>query len=431
MPKSAREAALSALIKCRCDGAWSDAVLGSVIESAKLSTKDAALCTKLCTGVLQNYSLCDYYINCYSTVKTSKLEPILLDVLRISVYQMVFLDRIPSHAAVNEAVSIIKKKIPRASGLCNAVLRRISENLENLPEITNKGTSEFLSIKYSHPEELCKLLVSEFGYDFTEKFLAANNEETTATAQVNTLKTNAVDLLETLKSEGLKAELSDIENSIEILNPGDLNKLKSFNDGLFFIQDNAAKLAVLSAEANANMRVLDACSAPGGKSFSLAMCMENKGEIVSCDIGEKKLSRIVKSSKRLGINIIKTHAMDAKKPREEYYNSFDIVFADVPCSGIGVIRKKPDIRQKCVADIERLPEIQYDILDGISKCVKPNGVLLYSTCTIFKRENSDVIDRFLKSHDDFIVEGEMRTLFPHIDGTDGFFYCKLRRKDEA
>ncbi len=431
MPKTAREAALSALIKCRVNGAWSDAVVGSVIENAKLSQKDASLCTKLCTGVLQNYSLCDFYINQYSTVKSNKMEPVLLDILRISVYQMVFLDRIPSHAAVNEAVSIIKKKIPRASGLCNAILRRISENLENLPEIPNTGSPEFLSIKYSHPPKLCELLLSEFGFEFTEQLLIANNAETTATAQVNTNKISTDNLLEILKNEGLKAEVSLFKNSIEITNPGDLSRLKSFNDGLFFIQDNAAKLAVETADPKAGMRVLDCCAAPGGKSFSLAIQMENQGEIIACDIGKNKLKRIVESSKRLGIDIIKTHQMDAKNPKEEYYKSFDLVFADVPCSGIGVIRKKPDIRQKCVEDIERLPEIQLEILNGISKCVKPNGTLLYSTCTVFKRENQDVIGKFLENNKNFYIDGEARTLFPHIDGTDGFFICKLRAKNEA
>lgn len=427
MAISARQAALTVLEKCRRSGAWSDAVLSSVIKSAELNERDAALCTKLCEGVLQNTALCDFYIDYYYTAKARKLEPKLRDILRLSVYQIAFLDRIPAHAAVSEGVSLAKKHNAKAAGLVNAVLRRVAENKQSLPEPEGKGSPEYLALRYSHPLWLCQMLIDEKDYDFTEAQLAANNDNPPSMAQVNTLRCTTEELLEILKKEGVEAQKGELRNSIELLSHGDLAQLESFQNGLFYIQDSAAKLAVARSGAARGMRVLDACAAPGGKSFAAAIQMENMGEIIACDIGEKKLGRIVSSAERLGIDIIKTAAMDAREPLAEFRESFDVVLADVPCSGIGVIRKKPDIRAKAEADISRLPEIQADILSGISSCVKPGGVILYSTCTVLERENFGVIKGFLAENPSFALEGEAETLYPHINGTDGFFICKLRK----
>ncbi|MGI6029428.1 MAG: 16S rRNA (cytosine(967)-C(5))-methyltransferase RsmB [Candidatus Heteroscillospira sp.] len=428
MSRSPRDAALTVLERCRRGGAWSDAVLDAVLTESGLSGRDAALCTRLCTGCIQNAALCDFYIDCYSSVKTKKLEPKILDILRLGVYQLVFMDRIPAHAAVSQGVSQARRANHKAAGLVNAVLRRVSENLEKLPEVPGKGTAEHLAVKYSHPLWLCRTLIEERGYDFAEALLRENNAAPSPTAQVNTLKTTAAELREKLAEEGAECTGTKVPNALELSSAGDIKKLQSFRDGLFYIQDNAARMAVLTAGPKPGMRVLDACAAPGGKSFAAAIAMENRGEIVSCDIHEKKLARIENTAKRLGIDIISTRPMDARRPAEEFREYFDMVLADVPCSGIGVIRKKPDIRAKSEEDTLRFPEIQLDILRGLSHTVKPGGVLLYSTCTVLRRENEELAGAFLRENGDFALEGEMRTLFPNTDGTDGFFICKLRKK---
>ena len=424
----AREVALLTLNTCQRQGGWSDGALKKQLAAAGLDSRDAALATQLCFGVVQNQLLLDFYLSNFSNIALKRMEGKVVQALRLGAYQLLFMDRVPQHAAVSEGVKLAKRHNVRAGGLVNAVLRRISENSADLPDIPGKGSAQYLNIKYSHPLWLCEHLIAEHGYDFAEALLAANNEAPKATAQVNTLKISADELMERLSEEGVECAKTAVPDSVEISGYGDMTKLSSFRDGLFYIQDNAAKTAMLTAEPKPGMRVLDACAAPGGKSFAAAIAMGNRGEIVSCDIHENKLKRINDSAKRLGIDIINTRVMDARKPDESFKDSFDLVIADVPCSGIGVIRKKPDIRQKSEEDILRLPEIQLDILRGLSGCVKPGGAILYSTCTILRRENQGVAEAFLKENSEFSLEGEMHTLYPNVDGTDGFFICKLRKK---
>ncbi len=444
MAKSAREAALTVLERCRRDQAFSDALIGSVISTFGLDSKDSALCTRLCYGVLQNMLLCDFYIAEYAS-KAQKLEPKVRDIMRLSVYQILFMDRIPSHAAVSEGVELCKKLgFARASGLVNAVLRRIAENKDKLPAIPDKDMIYYLSVKYSTPAPLVKKLIDEFGSDFTEDFLKANNEAAPLTIQVNTLKTTTAELLTFLESKGVETKQHEtLPDCLEISGAGDIAALDEYKNGFFYVQDVAARLAVLAAGAKSGDEVLDACSAPGGKSFATAIMMQNTGKILSCDIHKNKLTRVSEGAQRLGIDIISTGVMDAAKPDEAIGEAFDIVIADVPCSGLGVIRKKPDIRYKDLKEIEKLPETQLAILEGLSKCVKPNGTLLYSTCTVLNAENSGVIDRFLSKHKEFSAEsfalpepigncenGSLN-LYPHIHHTDGFFICKLRKHNES
>lgn len=443
MAKSAREAALTVLERCRRDQAFSDALLGSVMQTAGLDSKDRALCTRLCYGVLQNMLLCDFYIDKFVS-KAQKLEPKVRDILRLSVYQILLLDKIPSHAAVNEGVELCRKYgFARASGLVNAVLRRITENKDKLPPIPDKDIKEFLSIKYSTPPELVKKLTDEFSIDFTEGLLRANNEAAPLTVQVNTLKTTASELRFALEAKGI--ELTPhviIPDCFELNGAGDLTELEECGNGLFYVQDAAARIAVLAAAPKPGDTVLDACSAPGGKSFAAALMMNNSGKISAFDIHDNKLIRVREGSLRLGIDIITTGVMDAAKPDAGLRETFDIVIADVPCSGLGVIRKKPDIRYKDMKEIDKLPETQLAILNGLSSCVRPGGVLLYSTCTVLEKENGGVVDRFLKDHGEFSAESFVLpspidevasgrlSLYPHVHHTDGFFVCKLRKKNE-
>lgn len=443
MAKSSREAALTVLERCRRNQAFSDALLGSAMQTAGLNSKDSALCTRLCYGVLQNMLLCDFYIDHFAA-NAQKLEPKVRDILRLSVYQILFMDKIPSHAAVSEGVELCKKcGFARASGFVNAVLRKVSDNKDKLPAIPDKDINEYLSIKYSTPIGLTKKLIIEFGAEFTEGILRANNEAAPLTIQVNTLKTTSAELIPMLESKGIFVMPHDLlPDCFDIYGTGDIAGLEEHKNGLFYVQDAAARLSVLAAAPKSGDTILDACGAPGGKSFAAAILMQNNGKIYSNDIHENKLSRIKEGSKRLGIDIISTAVMDASKPDKSLNSYFDIVIADVPCSGLGVIRKKPDIRYKDLSEIERLPEAQMNILNGLAPCVKPGGVLMYSTCTVLEQENGGVVNRFLSEHKEFAVEGfevpapigEVKdgrlSLYPHIHHTDGFFVCKLRKQNE-
>ncbi len=443
MAETARETALRILERCRRDRAFSDALLADGIAKAGLDARDAALCTRLCYGVLQNALLCDFYIDCFAA-NPSKIEPKVRDILRLSVYQILFMDKIPSHAAVSEGVALCKKTgFARAAGLANAVLRKIAENREKLPEIPKTDECSYLSTKYSMPKPLTALFLGAFGTE-TESFLAETNTPAPSVIQTNTLKTTPEALFAALMEHGLDPKPHRIvPGCFEIESAGDLTKLPEYRDGLFYVQDAAARLAVLAATIEPGNTVLDACAAPGGKSFAAALAMGDRGTIFSRDIHEKKLPLIETGAKRLGISSIQTAAMDAKAPDQALYGVCDVVLADAPCSGLGVIRKKPDIRYKDVSALDGLPEVQLSILNGLAPCVKPGGVLLYSTCTVLKRENDEVANAFLAAHDEFspepftlpdpvgAVESGRLTLLPQVHKTDGFYICKLRKRNDA
>ena len=438
MAMTARQAAYQVLMRCRKNGAWSEDAISSEIDRCGLSRRDGALCSRIAIGVLQNSSLLDYYISCYCTMPLKKLDPRLLDILRLSAYQLLFMDKIPVSAAVNEGVSLCKKQVnAKASGLCNAVLRRIGEHQNDLPEIPGKPSAEYLSIRYSHPLWMCEELIREHGYDFAEKALEANNAVPPVYAHVNTLHKDA-DLLRDLQDFG--AEATALPGSVVLRTSAGITESPAFIRGDVYIQDMAAKLAALVGDAKPGMTVLDACAAPGGKTVASAMRMENEGKIISCDIHEKKLRLIEENTARLGITIVETRKMDARHPMEDLQDAFDLIIADVPWSGLGVIRRRPEIRRKDKAELDNLPAIQRDILEGLAPCLKAGGTLVYSTCTVRTGENGGVVRSFLRDHPEFTAEafalpcgiGEvasgMMTFWPHIHGTDGFFVCKLRKQ---
>jgi len=413
---TAREAALRALIVCRKDGAWSNGAMKELLQG--MDRREAALASRLCYGVLQNRMLLDFWIRAFAK---GKLQPVVQDILRLAVYQLRFMDKIPASAAVNEAVKQAKHSANlQASRLVNGVLRSILR-AESLPEPSDLAT------KYSHPQELVTLLEAQFG-EKTEALLKSNNEVPPITVQVNTLKTTAARLALSLEAEGIGfAPHEHLENCLILGTTGNLEQLSAFRDGLFYVQDAAARMAVEAAELKPGMRVLDCCSAPGGKSLWAAMCMENRGELISCDIHRHKLKLIENGAQRLGIEILSTCLADASVRNDEWIGQMDTVICDVPCSGLGVIRKKPDIRYKDLKQTEGLPELQGKILVNQAEYVKPNGTLIYSTCTILRRENEAVVEAFLQSHPNFTAQWS-KTYLPCDDQTDGFFICKLRRK---
>lgn len=295
MKANARECALQVLIACRKNNAWADAALKSALKTNTLSAPDAALCSRIVYGVMQNKLLLDFYIGAYCSQKPDHLQPPLLDILRIGVYQILFLDKVPDRAAVNEAVTLAKSAgRAQASGLVNAVLRKISQNQANLPQLPEEAAAQ-LSIRYSHPAWLVERLLDLLGAEQTEAFLRLNNETAPMTVQVNPLKTTAEALARELADAGVSVRRHAwVPDCLELSGTGDLTTLPAFYRGYFTVQDAAAKLAVCAAGCRRGDRVLDVCAAPGGKSFAAAFSMENEGTILSCDLHENKLKRIRK-----------------------------------------------------------------------------------------------------------------------------------------
>ena len=296
------------------------------------------------------------------------------------------------------------------------------------------------AVRYSHPQWLADLFTRRLGREEAAALMAANNGEPPTCAQVNTTRATVEEVTDSLRTEGVEVQPHAwLPNCLLLSHTGSLEELTAFREGLFYIQDAAAKLAVLAADPREGMDVLDACAAPGGKSFAAAIAMDGRGKVVSCDIHPHKMDLIRAGAKRLGLDCITAQVLDGKECKEEYLDGFDLVLADVPCSGLGIIRKKPDIRYKDPKPLEGLPRVQKAILDNVCRYVKPGGVLLYATCTLLERENEDVVRAFLDKHKDFTLEGfqvpgdfegardGMVTCWPHRHGTDGFFFAKLRR----
>ena len=437
---NARECALSVLVSCRRSGAWADAALKAQLAKTPLSAQDAALCSRIVYGVMQNELLLNWYLSAYCTQKLDHLQPPLADILRIGAYQILFLDKVPDHAAVSESVELCRTNgRSAASGLVNAVLRKVAQNKSNLPPLP-EGNIARLSIAYSHPQWLVKKLVSLLGVEEAERFLRIDNEAAPMTVQVNPLKTDADALARELAGDGVKAVPHGwVPDCFELSGTGDLTTLTAFYQGRFTVQDAAAKLVTYAAGFEKGQDVLDVCAAPGGKSFAAAFAMENEGHILACDLHENKLRRIREGAQRLGITCIETACADGRVFREEWAGRFDTVICDVPCSGLGIIRKKPDIRYKDVHEFKALPDIQRAILENSARYVRPGGVLVYSTCTVLPEENENVTDAFLSSHPEFIYEefslpnGEAApgylTLWPQRNGTDGFYLSRMRRRE--
>ncbi len=437
---NARRTALDALIACRKQGAWSNGVLKEYIERDRLDRRDAALATRLCYGVLQNRGKLDFFLKQFLTGKLKNLHPVIRDILHMGLYQIHELDKVPDSAAVSESVTLAKKYCPwqkGASGLVNAVLRNAART---------KGTwvqPTALADRYSHPQELIALLEGYVGKERLEPMLNANNGTPMTVVQVNTLKATVEQVVQALEGEAVKCSPhSWMPDCLELSGTGDLEKLAAFRDGLFYVQDAASRLAVVCAQIpqGEEVQVLDCCAAPGGKSFAAAIAMGGKGRLYSADIHPHKAALIQNGANRLGLSNIVPLVQDATENRTDWLEKMDAVLCDVPCSGYGIIRKKPDIRYKDPKDMERLPELQLEILCNQARYVKPGGVVLYSTCTLVREENEGVVERFLQTHPDFALEplklpecmpentSGTVALVPGQYDTDGFFIARLRRK---
>ncbi len=431
MAVSAREVALDILLRCEKDGGYANLALDAALSRTELSSADRGLVTELVFGVIERKITLDHYITKLSSAKLCDVEPRVLMLIRMALYQLAFLDRIPAYAAVNESVSLCPK---RAKGYVNAILRSFMRL--DAPIALPDDPVERLSVEYSYPTALCELFSSEFGYERARSLFAAMNENPKPTLRVNTLKTDREAVISALEKEGIKAEKSLVAPNGLTMSGGAVATLSGLREGEFFVQDEASQICCEALGAVAGDFVIDVCAAPGSKSFGAAINMENKGRVLSCDLHKNKLSLIEKGAKKLGIDIIEARAADGRVGIEELFGKADKVICDVPCSGYGVIAKKPEIRYKDPKETERLPEIQYDILESCSRYVKEGGVLVYSTCTVLHRENGANIERFLNAHKDFYAEdyevcgkkyGAITTFMPDTDKTDGFFVARLRK----
>ncbi len=437
---SSREVAVQTLDAFRCRGAWSDGYLKRMLRENRLDRREAALATRLCYGVLQNQMLLDWHLRRFSKLPLEKLEGKVLCILRVAVYQMLFMDRIPSSAAVNEAVNQarVHSRNPKTAGMVNGILRSMLRQMP-LPQPEERDEIDTLAVRTSHPRWLVEQFSNRLGLEEAGALLAANNLDAPITAQVNLCRVSVQELQKRLGEEGATARPHPwMSGCLTLDHTGNLESLSTFQDGLFYVQDCAARLAVSAAGLKPGDRVLDCCAAPGGKTFAAAVDLEDRGLVICCDIHPHKVKLIEAGKSRLKLDSPHPMLQDASQLRPEWAEQFDAVIADVPCSGLGIIRKKPDIRYKDPESLAGLPAIQGRILDCNAAYVRKGGVLIYSTCTLLQRENEDVVSGFLTAHPDFSLEvfelpywgrqEGMITLWPHIHGTDGFFIAKLRRE---
>lgn len=407
---------------------YSNIALDHALESSDMSDADKRLASILFYGVIERRITLDYRIRSLSSRPIEDIDSGVLCALRLGLYQLMYLDRIPPHAAINESVALCSRK---SAGFVNAILRSHTRTSFSLPD--SADTVESLSITHSVCPELIGKLIDSYGEDITKTILGGFDKAAHTTLRVNTLKTSR----DALANAIVGAELTK-SSPVGIWANGSVRQLYGFEEGLFFVQDEASQICVEVLDAKEGETVLDICSCPGSKSFGSAIKMNNSGKIISFDLHENKLSLIDKGARRLGIDIITTQAADGRVRIPKLEGSADRVLCDVPCSGFGVISKKPELRYKDPKESENLPSIQRAILNNVCAYVKSGGTLVYSTCTILPEENEKNILGFLDEHPEFELvpwkvgdidakDGYI-TLFPHLHNTDGFFIAKLIRK---
>lgn len=419
-----RALALDSLVALERDGRYSNLEISSALDSSELNQTDRGLYTRLVYGVTERRITLDYIISQYSRIKPVQLDKDVLTAIRLGIYQLIFMDRIPPHAAVGETAGLVPKS---KTGYVNAVLRSFlrADRKYKLPDPSDRLS--YLSVKYSVPERLISLFLESVQDSEIDELLDAMTREPKIGLRVNLLKISVDDAL------GLTGgRKSAIAPDVILVDSLDREAKDGIEKGLWFVQDEASRIAAYSVGAENGETIVDTCACPGGKSFSMAVDMHNSGKIYSFDLHKNKLSLITRGAEKLGITIIETACRDARDPDEKLIGKADRVLCDAPCSGLGVIAKKPEIRYKDLGDIVRLPEIQYDVLCGAAKYVKNGGVIVYSTCTINKSENEDVVKKFLTEHEDFsldqnIFERGMKTFLPHKDNCDGFFVCRMKK----
>lgn len=444
---NAREAALKILYEINENGAYSNIALNKYFSAAELRDIDRAFVTELVYGTVKWRLTLDRVIASFSKIKMEKLSPWILNILRLGAYQLLNMTKVPQSAACNESVKLAGRYGHKASaGFVNAVLRNIARYGNNaaLP-LKESDLTGYLSVKYSYPKWLAEKYIGLFGAEFAESLLDAGNSTPELTVRANTLKVSAAELVGKLLEEGVEALPGKyMGEAVVIKSPVSIAKLGAFQKGLFQVQDESSMLPARVLAPEPGEWVLDACSAPGGKATHMAQLMQNRGVVVARDIHEHKLKLIDEAAARLGINIIRSELHDATLPDTKYNQAFDRVLLDAPCTGLGIIRRKPDIKwARETKDLESITALQKQLIHIVSRTVKPGGVLVYSTCTILPEENEGVVNTFLEQNiefeaDDIIpflppelavnAKGCMLQLYLNRDGIDGFFIARIKRK---
>ena len=435
---NAREAAISTLLKTTQSRGYSNIELDAAIKKFDLSGVERAFFTALFYGVIEKKITLDYILSVLSSRDVADIDIKVLTIVEAGLYQLRYMDKVPESAAVNESVKLCTRfYAPKNSGaFVNAVLREYVRRKDDIPfPDKKKNYIKYLSVTYSVPEWICRAWQGDYGKD-CEKLLSSLSHAPYMTLRVNTLKTAPDALIEALKEKGIEARKTRFASAgVKLRGHVPTEALEELS-GLFTVQDEASQIAVEALGAKEGDTVVDCCACPGGKSVGAALEMKNTGAVYAFDLHANKLGLIDRAAEKLGITIIKTGVQDATKKRENM-PAADKIICDVPCSGLGVIAKKPDIRYKSPDDVKNLPALQLEILKTNASYLKSGGDLVYSTCTLRKCENEDVVNAFLKENGDFALApfevGELKSdgmteLFPHIHGTDGFFIAKLHKK---
>ena len=427
----ARKTAFGILNRCEKQRQYSNLALDAALKRSDLLDHDRALVTTLVYGVLERRLTLDYQISSLSSRPLDEITPETLTALRLGIYQLAYLDRIPDHAAVNETVALVSRK---TSGFVNAILRGFLRQGKAL-RYPDRKTDEiaYLSVRYSVGEPLCRTFAEAFGFEKTESILSAFEKNPPLTIRVNTCRATRDSLLQKLCEAGYEATPTErAKNGIRILSNATVTSLPGFSEGDFFVQDEASQLCVEALEARAGMRVLDSCACPGSKTFGIAMEMNNTGSLIAGDLHASKLSLVESGARRLGLSILSVVERDARASSPDWMTpngQFDRILCDVPCSGFGVLAKKPELRYKDPSESRALPDIQLDILTNSFSLLRAGGKLVYSTCTILPTENEGNLARFLERCPNAIVE-RAETFYTDTHGTDGFFVSVIRKRED-
>ncbi len=441
----ARDTAVRILHEVHEKGAYANVALVRELRRAELPDRDRRFVTELVYGAVKAGDTLDWILRRYATRPLKKIEPMVRDILRLGIYQLFYLDKVPASAACNTSVDLAKKYSNAGTAkFVNAVLRAAVREPEKAKFPSGKGHGvEELALQSMHPYWLVKRWVKELGFHAARDLCVFNNGEAPLSLRTNTLKASREELLQRLADSGAEAEVSPwAPEGVIVTRHGSLDALVPLQQGLCQVQDESSMLVAHIVDPKPGEFIIDCCSAPGGKTTHMAALMQDKGRIVAGDVYEHKLARIEENAQRLGISIIETVLLDAREVGEEYFAMADRVLVDAPCSGLGVLRRKPDARwNKTAEEIAALPALQLEILTSAARAVKAGGVLVYSTCTIEPQENQEVVQAFLAANPEFTLENtgaflpgnkredKMIQVYRKIDGTDGFFIARMRRKE--
>lgn len=428
--KNTREKALQIINDVLYKGTFLEESL-EILKASNIDERDFAFIKEIITGVVRNKTYLDYVIRQNSRVRFNRIHKIILIILEMAIYQMYFLDKVPDYSIVDESVNLAKIYGNKGSiSFTNGILRSIAK--KKPAQVTLKNSIDNLSTYYSHPRFYTEYFYENYGEEFTKKLLKSNNEKAPFTIRVNSIKTNRDDLIKNLSQIGFEIEETTYDKALNVLNPNGIIDTEYFEKGHFYVQDLGSILVSSFLNPRKDSKVLDLCAAPGGKTTHLSELMDNTGEIVACDKSKGKINLIKENAQRLGCKNISTMINDARVLNDDFINKFDYVLVDAPCSGTGLYRKKPDIKwNKGIDDLKELGKIQLEILNNAKEYVKDQGLLLYSTCSLSKIENEDVIENFLSENKNFKIKNlrgkEVLKLFPSVDGSDGFSICLLEK----